>query len=286
MLYLLISILCSTLIFAIFKGFDLVKVHTLYAIIVNYLIAFCTGLVLYGAFPSVSVVYETSWFWGTVALGVFFILIFNLMAKTSQVAGVSVASVATKMSLAIPVLIGVIWYKESLSGLQVLGILLALLSVYLASVKDDMTQGIGKSLLLPAMVFLGSGIIDSSMKYFEEFHLTSNEVPLFSALIFGFAALTGLLFIGFTFSKRPKFQIKDLVGGIVLGIPNYFSIYFLIRALENKAFGSASIFTMNNVGIVVCSTLLGILFFKERLSQKNWLGIGIAISSIVLVALF
>lgn len=262
------------------------KVHTLYAIIVNYLIAFCTGLVLYGAFPSVSVVYETSWFWGTVALGVFFILIFNLMAKTSQVAGVSVASVATKMSLAIPVLIGVIWYKESLSGLQVLGILLALLSVYLASVKDDMTQGIGKSLLLPAMVFLGSGIIDSSMKYFEEFHLTSNEVPLFSALIFGFAALTGLLFIGFTFSKRPKFQIKDLVGGIVLGIPNYFSIYFLIRALENKAFGSASIFTMNNVGIVVCSTLLGILFFKERLSQKNWLGIGIAISSIVLVALF
>ena len=33
------------------------------------------------------------------------------------------------------------------------------------------------------------------------------------------------------------------------------------------------------------STLLGIVLFKEKLTIKNWFGIGIAIMSIILVAL-
>ncbi|WP_396589652.1 EamA family transporter [Allomuricauda sp. R78024] len=287
MLNLALSVLCSSLIFVIFKLFDVYKIQTLYAIITNYVVACVVGMLLYEGDINFNEIANKSWFLGTLALGVFFILVFNLMAKASQVAGVSVASVATKMSLVMPVIFGVIFYKESLSVFQIIGILLALAAVYFASMKEKSIALSKKALLLPLLVFLGSGIIDISMKYFQENHLDPKEVAIFSAMIFGFAALTGFVFIGIKAVKKPlKINFRNIIGGIVLGVPNYFSIFFLIRALQNEGFDSAAIFTLNNVAIVMLSTLLGILIFKEKLSLKNWGGIALAIVSIMLVALF
>ncbi len=287
MLDLILSVLCSSLIFVIFKLFDVFKIQTLYAIITNYIVASCTGLFFYEEKVSVTQVYHSDWFWGTLALGVLFIIVFNIMAKTSQQVGVAVASVATKMSLVIPVLVGILAYKESLSTLKVIGILLALAAVYFASVKENTISFSKKTFLLPVLVFLGSGIIDASINYFRETKLNSTEFPLFSATVFAAAATTGLLFIVLKAAKAPlKVNFRNVLGGIALGIPNYFSIFFLLRALQNDTLNSASVFTINNVAIVMFSTLLGIVLFKEKLNPKNWGGIVLAVISILLVALF
>lgn len=74
------------------------------------------------------------------------------------------------------------------------------------------------------------------------------------------------------------------MAGIVLGIPNYYSIFFLIKALQNKNFESSELFTFNNVGVVILSTVVGVVLFKERLSKKNLIGVALAIIGIVLVA--
>lgn len=287
MIDLALSVLSSTLIFVAFKLFDVFKIQTLYAIITNYVVACMVGLFLYEENVDVVQLTSASWSWGPVALGVLFIIIFNLMAKTTQVSGVSVTSVATKMSLVIPVVVGVVLYGEKLSLLQVAGIVLALLAVYLASLKDKNITINRKDLLLPLLVFLGSGVIDTSIKYFEEKHLTDQEIPIFSSMIFGCAALTGLAFIGFKSFKTPlKVNFKNILGGIALGVPNYFSIFFLIRALRSDMLNSAAVFTLNNVAIVMLSTIVGILLFRERLRPKNWGGVALAILSIILVALF
>ncbi|MBO0322498.1 EamA family transporter [Muricauda sp. CAU 1633] len=287
MIALAFSILSSTLIFVVFKLYDVYKVQTLYAIVVNYVVACMTGFFLYEGSVDIGQLVNSSWFWGPVVMGILFITIFNLMAKTAQVAGVSVASVATKMSLVIPVIFGIWLYNESLTWIQVIGIVLALVAVYLASLKEKHIVINRKTLLLPFLVFLGSGIIDTSIKYFEELHLTDEEVPIFSSMVFGCAALSGLVFISIRSKKTPiKINFKNVLGGIALGVPNYFSIYFLIIALRSDMLGSAAIFTLNNVAIVMLSTLLGILLFKERLSLKNWGGVALAVVSIILVALF
>ena len=83
-----------------------------------------------------------------------------------------------------------------------------------------------------------------------------------------------------------RVNLRNILGGIALGIPNYFSIYFLLKALQNEYLTSASIFTINNVAIVLLSTFLGILLFKEKISAKNWGGILLAVTSILLVALY
>ena len=135
MLYLALSVLSSTWIFVVFKLYDVYKVQTLIAIIVNYFTACSVGLLLYDQPLEIQQILGASWIWGPIFMGVLFITIFNLMAKTSQVAGVSVASVATKMSLVIPVLLGVLLYREQLSAFETIGILLALAAVYLVSGK-------------------------------------------------------------------------------------------------------------------------------------------------------
>ena len=287
MIDLFLSVLSSSLLFVVFKLFDVHKIQALYAIVINYMVACFVGLVLYDGELHLGKIVDSTWFWGTVGMGALFITIFNLMAKTTRVAGVSVTSVATKMSLAIPVIFGVILYQEKLSALQIIGVFFAFVAVYLTSLKEKSIAISKKDLLLPILVFLGSGLIDTSIKYFEEKHLASNEVPIFSAMIFGFAALSGCVFIGFKSMKNPlRINPKNVLGGIALGVPNYFSVYFLVRALRIEGFGSSAIFTLNNVAVVLFSTLLGILLFKEKLNIKNWGGVAVAVLSIILVALF
>ena len=285
MIDLLLSVGCSSLIFVIFKLFKVYGVETLYAIIINYITACTVGLILQGQWVGFSELPGKPWFLAALSLGVLFIIVFNLMAKTSQDLGVSVASVATKMSLAIPVLVGVWLYQEELGAFKILGILLALFAVYFASIKKA-TRFQRTALLLPGLVFIGSGIIDVAIKYIQNFLVDAPEFPLFSSSVFGAAALTGLVFIGIREPRRfVHYGSKNIVAGIALGVPNFFSIYFLLRALNTPKLASATIFTLNNTGIVMFTTLLGILLFQEKLSRTNWLGIMLAIISILLVAL-
>ena len=80
-----------------------------------------------------------------------------------------------------------------------------------------------------------------------------------------------------------SFEFKSILGGVLLGVPNYFSIVYLLKALSTEGMESSTAFTLNNVGIVILSTLFGLFIFKEKLISKNWFGIIIAIVSIILI---
>ena len=286
MIYLLLSIVFSTSLFVIFKYFDIFKIDTLKAIVVNYIVAFILGFVLAEIDFSVAELPSQPWFFGAMTLGLLFVSIFFVMALTAQRNGVSVVSVAGKMSVVIPVIFGVVLYNESLSAIKIIGIVLAVIAVYLASVKEDLEKHEKAGLLLPGILFLGSGAIDTLLKYVEINFVKENEVSLFSGSLFGFAAFFGLLILAFkTIQKREAFGLKNIIAGIVLGVPNYYSIVFLIKALQNKNLESSTLFTINNVAIVVVSTLIGLLIFKESFSLKNKIGIALAITGIILVAI-
>jgi drug/metabolite transporter (DMT)-like permease len=285
-MYLVFSILASTLIFIVFKLFQRFKIDTTQAIVVNYFIACIVGLIAYDSPISISEITNSKWFLGAVFLGVLFISIFIVMAITVQKNGVSVASVASKMSVVIPVIFGIYVYNESTGLQKLIGILLALAAVYLASIKAGSKINFKKNLLFPILLFLGSGVIDTSIKYLETTYVPENGIPIFSATIFGCAALIGVLtLIAKLFKGEFKFQPKSLLGGITLGVINYSSIYFLLKALDHETFESSTLFTVNNVGIVMLSTLTGLVLFGEKLSAKNWIGIVLAIVSIILVTL-
>lgn len=183
------------------------------------------------------------------------------------------------MSIVIPVLFGIYLYDENLTIQKIIGIILALFAVFLTTSKGGATVKKG-SFLFPILLFLGSGIIDTLIKYIQTSYVSDSELPLFSAILFLQAGLLGII----VFLLKPtKIYGKNIIAGILLGIINYYSIIYLLKALNHKTMGSAEIFTINNVAVVMLTTIVGLLLFKEKLILKNWIGISIAIISILLI---
>ncbi len=251
------------------------------------MVACTAGCIAYDAPIRISQLSAQNWWYGAMLLGVLFILVFNLMAITTQKNGLSVAAVASKMSVAIPIVFGIVILKEHTGIAKLLGISIALIAVYLTTIKPKTNDGFTfQNIVFPLLVFIGSGIIDTSLNFIKTTHVALTDVAIFSASIFGFAAIIGIHVLIFQFFKGTlKIEVKNIVAGIALGIPNYFSIYFLVLALSNKQFDSSTLFTINNVAILLVSTIAGILFFKERLTPLNWVGITLAVISILLVSL-
>lgn len=282
---LILAIFCSSVLYIVFKFFTRFKINTFQAIVFNYLTAFTVGILVSEETLDFNSILDKSWIFGSFLLGGLFILVFNILGKTSQENGVSVASVSSKMSMIIPILFGIFFFKETITFQKIIGICLALIAVYYTSKKETSSIEI-KNFILPILLFFGAGIIDTSMNYMQHTHLEENEVALFSATTFLSAFFFGIVLSLIKAVKGTfKFEGKNSIGGLFLGIPNYFSLFFLIKALQNKDLESASIFTLINIGVIFLSTFFGILLFKEKLIKQNYLGITLAIIAVILVTL-
>ena len=70
------------------------------------------------------------------------------------------------MSLVIPVVAGVILYSESLAGLKLIGVITAIVAVVMVTFPDNKKLELEwKYLLLPLIIFAGSGFLDTFFKY-------------------------------------------------------------------------------------------------------------------------
>lgn len=284
MIYLLLSILFNAVLFIIIKLFAKFNINALQALVVNYFVAFGVGLFFLDTSFSPQIIISQEWFKGSILLGFIFISTFYVTTITSQRNGLSVASVASKMSVIIPIILGVFLYDETLGSVKILGIIIALIAVYFTSKKETGEIQQASNLVFPILVFIGAGTIDSSLKYLQTFHVPSNQIGLFSSVTFFCAFSVGILILVFLSLKgKIKFAGRNILGGIALGLPNFFSLYYLVKMLEAKAFESATLFTIHNIAIVLVSTFVGILFFKERISMRNALGIGLALFALFLV---
>jgi drug/metabolite transporter (DMT)-like permease len=266
----------------LFKLFKNHNVNTLHAIVFNYITASTCGILFYDKKIDVVDFVDQLWFYVAIGLGFLFISIFNVMALTAQKNGLSVASVASKMSVIIPVLFGIIVYNESIGFYKVLGIILALVAVVLASIKQTSNVRLTRSIYLPIILFFGSGVIETSVNHFAP----EGNMPLFLAIIFASAGIIGFASMLIkSLKEKQVFKTKTIPFGFALGLVNYCSMYFLLKALRVEGFESSAVFTVNNVAIVATSCLIGLLIFKEAISTKNWVGIVLALVSIILVTL-
>ena len=282
-IYLLLSIVFSTFINLVFKWFSVFKVNKIQAILVNYLVCFSIGFILSGDFNLLKII-GSDWFKYCIILGSLFVAIFLSMAMTTEKYGVSVNAVSAKMSVIIPVLFAYVYNSERLTIQFAVGILLSLLSIYLITKKKQIIIP-KKYIYLPIIVFLGSGSIDTSLKLLELNYSNDISINTISYSIFLGAFLVGTTF--YTIKNQFNFSnwsSRNIISGIILGIPNYFSIYFLLTAIKSFSLKSAFVFGINNIGIVLLSTLLSVIIFKEKLTLINKFGVLISVLSIILIA--
>jgi drug/metabolite transporter (DMT)-like permease len=298
MIYLVLAIVFTSSLILLFRVFERFNIYIPHAIVVNYFVAASMGLIIYKGKIDPAQVTEQPWFRIAIVLGLLFISIFNMIAVTTRKMGVSVASVANKMSVIIPVIAAVYLYNDSVTPVKIIGIFLALLAVYFTSVKNEKRTEMGGSpnapliekgpslnqFVLPAIVFIGSGMIDLLINYAQMRHV-EGPPDLFLSSAFLSAGSAGVLMVIYQLLvKKRKFEGKSIIAGIVLGIPNYMSIYFLVKTLEANLFESSVIFPVVNIGVVLFSVVFARIFFKEKLSLLNMLGIALSVIAIVLIA--
>jgi drug/metabolite transporter (DMT)-like permease len=288
MFFLIASILTSASLVVILKLFKRFEIDTLQAVVANYWVCTITGCLVekYNLITAVSTIADFKWFYFACILGCSFIILINLMGWTAQQIGLTTVSVANKLSLIIPVAIAFIFFHEKFSWMKVLAILMALVAVLLVTYqKSDKEKKVNwLFFVLPLILFVGSGMNDTVVNYVQKNFLPEAEKAPFVIWIFQIAALIGtsILIILFILKKK-KFAFKNMIAGFCLGIPNYFSMYYLVKALADSGFPSSELFPINNVSIVICSSLSGIIFFKEHLKWLQTIGIILAAVSIFML---
>lgn len=279
MIYLLCSIVSASALFILFKLFPRYGVETVPAIVLNYLIASGLGITIAQPETNELAIWNHEWFTGGIIIGTTFIVIFILIAISSQKIGSGITAVSNKMSVVIPVIFAFFLYGDTISILKVIAIALTLAGVVMAT-KLDTTIHPGL-IYLPLIIFFVNGLLDTYIKFIEVSFLNEDNTLLFIPTLFAVAFVLGLIYALVT--GRMKLNKATIFGGLILGLVNYASIYFLLRTLAIKTFENSVIYPLNNVGIVIFTTMLALILFKERLSKLNWLGI--AASSLGLLIL-
>jgi len=196
--------------------------------------------------------------------------------------------VASKISMAIPAGFALFVFNlesKTFDGWNYAGLILSLVAIVLTSVRSSdgkhHQQGGVILLLLPVSVFFFNGLIDTILNYTNHAYLTPVLEPVFPVVAFISAGTVGTIVL---FIIREPLRMRNLAGGALLGVINYFSIYFLIKGLSAFDNDGALFFPIFSIGIISGAALVSVVAFKERLKRTNLIGLIIAFMAIVLIA--
>ena len=280
-LYLVGSIFCSLAIAQLLKISETKKLLLLRVLVINYLIAFVVALFKSEAYLlEIQLSIQFPAFILALVLGVFFITNFFIYSKSIDLNGMGISITAMRMSLAIPVLISLLIYNEQVSNLVYAGMVVAMFSIFLLVPRQSGSSSKSKTIMyLPLLLFLFTGFAEGGLKVFEREFIQSLDESLFLALIFCTAFFIGLCIL--LLKKELRFTLKEVILGLFLGIFNLYSSYFLILAL--KSFPGSIVFPLLNISIIVLGTLIGLIFWKDKITKTQWVGLLTATLSIFML---
>ncbi|MBO7460108.1 MAG: DMT family transporter [Bacteroidales bacterium] len=294
MIYLILAIVFSTGVFVAMRLFERFGLDNHQALMWNYVFAAGTGFIVCERFETIPQLVAEPWFGLSILTGFWFIFTYLLMTSSTQRSGVTVTSLSSKLSVVLPILAGVIWLGEKLNFVATMGIVLALVALVLVvggrNKESDGVDVSGKVStrkngwivgLLPIFIFFGTGTGDILMKITEQQN-TVGDLGFMIAFIYFVALVFGVIIVVWDIARgKSKWQWKSAAGGIGLGVINYFSTFCVYNSM--RCFDNVVLFPIYNIGVVSLTALTGWLLFKEKLTWKNYLGLGIAIIAVILI---
>jgi drug/metabolite transporter (DMT)-like permease len=288
-LYLLLSVFFSAFITVAFKYFSRYKVNLFQAIIINYLVCIGTAIVVNKGIYVPNDIVQRPWFIWAIVMGCFFISFFNIMGITANTVGVSVTTVSNKLSLVIPFALSIYILQASYNRYNMLGCIVAIIAVILTNYTKASQRVKMRNYLiyiLPIVLFLGSGLLDFIIKYATTQLMQKTEEYLFFIIGFTTAFIIGAsVLLVQVIRGKQQIQRKNILAGIVLGVPNYFSFYFLVKFINSGLMSTAASIPVNNIAVVIGSAIMAFFVVKERLSIINTFGLVLAVLAIVLLAI-
>ena len=309
MLFLALAVACSLTIAVLFKVAERRDLDRTALLAVNYAAAAAVALGLQGVAPPDALTA------GLVALGVWqgvlFIGGFWLFSRAIRDAGMGLAAGVMRLSVVVPFVASWLVWGEAPGPLQLVGLGLAGGAFFLvarpaaepagklgppAPPRDAAPPAAPPGVAAPAgggeglgavavlgLLFVSGGLVDVNMKVFQEAFAGRVPTATFLLFVFGVAFAVGALAVigaGLRTGRWPRGEV--VAWGVALGLVNYGSAEFLLRALDELPGPVA--FPANSVAIVFGAALIGRFLWHERLSRANVAGLALAGLALVLLA--
>jgi len=284
--FLLFAVTASSLILISFKVFEKLGIDSFTAITVNYIVGAAFGYNYIDWEVSTTGVISSNWFPMAALTGLALIVSFVLFSLSAQKAGIAITAISSRMAVITSVLFGIFHFGDNAGIVKISGIALAIVAFYLTFRKEKADHPSLFLLLLPLSVFILMGLNDIILKITQFYYIgdsNTTEQTRYAATAFLFGFLIGIPALMYRYlSQKKSVNIKDIGAGILLGLLNWFSTYYLLRGL---AVMEVSLFIpLLNISVVTISALVGFFVFREKLTMVNKIGILTAIFAIILIA--
>lgn len=277
MLFLFLAVLASSLISIMMRVGETRARSVMGMFVVNYIVCaalaclFAGRIALYSPAPGIGLAMGL----GTAA-GVLFLVCFVLLQLNIARNGVAMASTFMKLGVVISTLIAILVFHEEPRLTQGLGIVLAVASILLIHTDQETGQKASWKWLLPVLLVCG-GVTDSMANVFDK--IGDPAVKDFYLFYTFTAALVCALIL--MLKRKERIGKEEILFGVLVGIPNYFSTRFLLLSLGQLP--AVIVYPAVSVGTIILVSLAGVLFFKEALSRRKLLAMAIIAVSLVLL---
>lgn len=278
MLYLLLAILCSSLITILMRLSETRRKNNLSMLAVNY--AACSLLALLFAgptqlFPAVEGLRFTlllGALGSVLYLGGFLLLQWNIARN-----GVVLPATFMKLGVLVPTLTSIFVFGENPRAVQLVGVAAAVIAIPLMQGGGASKQA--SSLLGLILLLLCGGFADGLSKIFEQIGPAElrNHFLLYN-FIMAFVLSSALCIF-----KRQSLTLADAAFGMLIGIPNYLASRFLLLSLSHVP--AVVAFPSFSVGAILLTVVAGVVLFHEKLNRRKCVALVIILLALVLLNL-
>ena len=278
MLYLLLSIICSVSVGVIFKVSRRYEVDNMQIVWFNYMFAilFC-GIAFT---PNLSALDASAPLLVYGSLGILLPVVFLFLIASIAHIGIVKTDAAQRLALFIPILAAWLIFDEVFTTYKVVGIGIGFLALFFILAKPTTSSTI--NWYYPLLVFFGYGIIDVLFKKVAVYTAVPYTTSLF--IVFALALLVMTIPVIYKFAtNKQTFNRRNLLFGFLIGVFNFCNILFYLKAHKSFAENPSTVFAGMNMGVILLGSLVGVFAFKERLSKLNYVGLVLALVSIVFI---
>ncbi len=221
--------------------------------------------------------------------GLLFIAAILLYMKAMETGSLSFSALIFSFGLLVPVIIGRLFWNESISIMQILALLLLLSSFYLAGgAKVESSRRFNvKWLVLALSAMLGNGLLMALTKYHQRL-VPGKDVGEFLIVAFATATLASVFLTGYRCMvfreklSKPKvmpFSLLAVGAGVTTAFGNW-----VVLSLAGRM-PAVILFPVINGGVVFLSAVFSVLFLKESLTRRSSAGMALGLAALVLISL-
>ena len=283
MLYVFLNIFCYIVIYVLFKLAKRYHIDVLQAVTWSFSANIFLAWFIYKPHLPANI-FTTLLNYNYLALGILLPVMLMLLKSAIQATGITLTVISERLSLFVPVIASIFIYGNALNSAQWVAIALGLVAL-LCSIPWKKARGTKRSTnawIYLLIVFFGMGAINILL---DKTSQLSTPYPTSLFIIYVLAFVVSMVFVVIQiYRKKTKFSIPHILIGWVLGAASFGAMAFYIQAQKELSTRPSFVFTAMHIGIITGGTLVGLLFFEEKISKMNKVAIFFALIAIIVIA--